>query len=172
MVEDTRSRVDGYWKTPELWAAAAYLGEEAGELFKACLRIERNGDLRTRSDDEVDKAPREVGQVLGMAATTATQANLRLNHTYVSPTTPFRDAVRLNKHAAELVDRVLGGYRPDVDHLELICALAVNVGHGMGIDPMAEVRKWLDEVEEKVERLRAADLAKMLPDIDREMNGT
>lgn len=155
-VAATRGRVEELWPTPPLDASVGYLSEECDELFKALFRRTRAGDLRTRSDAEADKAPREIGQVLLMAITTANLCDHAIARQHISPTTPLKDAAVTKAQASVLYVATLNGKPVNTATVDEIVARALNIADALGVDAAAELRAFLGEVERRVERKRAA----------------
>lgn len=145
------------FKTPDAFGAAGYALSEAGEAWDAMLRVIRSGDLRRRSDGEVEPLDKELGQLAFMLCTTATLLD-----------------VELSDHEGEVSDDPIGSMLKCVHHTQRTVSVlhgnaelsrfyagisTINAWHCLGplanrlnVDLNSEIDTWMQTIYEKAWR--------------------
>lgn len=154
-VEDWRSLVQDApnpFKTPDAFGAAGYALSEAGEAWDAMLRVIRSGDLRRRSDGEVEPLDKELAQLAFMLCTTATLLDVELpDHDSEISDDPILDMLLVMGNVNELVICIHGGNCQEwaggilIDAWNCLGPLA----NRLCVDLNSEIDTWMATIYEK-----------------------
>ena len=143
------------FKTPDAFGAAGYALSEAGEAWDAMLRVIRRGDLRRRSDGEVEPLGKELGQLAFMLCTTATLLDVELpDHSDTVSGDPVDSMLECVNYAG-LITKMLRtkdgrAHFDAVYYLDYVWRFYLGpLANNLNVDLNSEIDTWMQTIYEK-----------------------